>query len=202
MCAGHFEKAHIVCNWNEDAADTNFSLDEAMERGIIRDTKIWHTNNPQVLVRSTSFTILVAKSNVAVAKQLKSAFTKSGINADIQPMDIVRESRRKSRNREKRMALNVIEILEFLDDKGFLGDRHVRSPNLLNSLCEPPLVVSDRGFIDQIIHADETGRFAAALHIRTKLSSIFHNCKLTDEDRHLYFDDKLFSAILGHWNKK
>lgn len=75
------------------------------------------------------------------SQQLRSVVSKSGINADVQVIEVEKKPRCRTRDREKRTAFNVIAIIEFLNEKGFLGEQHIRSSNLLNPLREPNLII-------------------------------------------------------------
>lgn len=106
-----YEKGHLVSNPCEKSTDTNLSLDEQMESGIIRDTKMWHTNNPTVLESSPAFTMLVAKSSNAASRELTAGFQKQIINDDTNVANMEHRLKPRSRDREKRTALNVMAMV-------------------------------------------------------------------------------------------
>ena len=204
-----YDAGHLVANFNENATNTNLALDEAMEMGVIRETKMWNTNNPKTLEKSPPFTTLISRAVQASLRQLQGnvMYDPLGTDADVMASfkphsQISTQSNRKVRDKEKRTAVNVHGMLELLNQCGYYSSEHIHSPGLCNPLCQPPLVVTDRKFITQLLEAEENGRRAASLHIGTKLYKLFPNCALSEDDRKKYFNEKPWSQVLDHWNRR
>ena len=205
-----FGLGHLVANLNDKASDTNLALDETMESGMIRDTKMWNTNNPKLLEASPAFTTVVRKIINSTQNELRTSFVKETIKKDVGESGKVgsicqamsANKRLKRVDRERKTSLNVWKMLEFLERKAYYGENHVGSAYIVNPLPEPPRIIYTPGFAEQLLGADTQGRFAAALHLGAKLHEVFVNCPLTDEDRRKHFDSKPFHQILNHWNRK
>ena len=195
-----FEFGHTVANQNRHSTNTNLALDEMMESGIIRDTKKWRTSDEKCLTESPQLTMMVAKASEAAESQLQASYRQHSVKEDTGVPHSNRRYYRKV-DREKKTAFNVLEMLRFLNERKYLGIEHVRSAALLNPLPEPPIRITDNEFIEQFIQADTRGRFAASLHLGTKLYPIFKNCGITEEERKAYFGGKPISQIVDRWNR-
>ena len=210
-----FREGHLVASQNETTNDTHLALDESMEAGMIRDTKLWQTNNAIMLQNSPPFTTVLRKVLHSTENELRVSMRKEVLNSDTGEVGDVylhgHESsglnastyaQVKKHDRERKTALNIVEMVEFLDRRCYFVEEHLRSSYVVNPLPEPQRIIRAPGFVEQLINADEQGRFAASLHLGAKLHEVFVHFPLTDDDRVNFFDNKPFHLILNHWNRK
>ena len=214
-----FEAGHLVANLHDSATHTNLALDETMESCMIRDSKIWCTNNPKLLEESPAFSTIVTKIIQTSQEQLRTSFTKKGLNCDVgeceHELDLMKRGESSSApsggtvykrsnyfDRERKTSVNVAEMVDYLEKRAYYGESHISCAYILNPLPEPRRIIKTAGFAEQLVGAESQGRFAACLHMGTKLHEVFVQDPLTDEDRVKYFDSKPFHSILNHWNKK
>ena len=195
-----YEHGHFVVNLNRRATDTNLGLDEAMETGIIKETKRWKSNNEKAIQESRQLTMMVSRASRAAEQQLRTSRHHQVVNEEVGEQNETRKAKTKV-DREKKTAMNVFKMVEYLNERKYLGVEHTRSAFLVNPLPQPAIAIDDETFTKQFIDADAKGRFAASLHIGAKLYPIFSECRITEEERKVYFGGKPFNQILDRWNR-
>ena len=142
ICSILFEHAHAVAYPHETATDTNLAFNEMMESDIIKDTKRWRTNNEKSIQESPQLTMMVAKASYKAEQELRTSYRQNIIKEEA---DIQHANRRFGVKVDglRKTALNLLEMVRFLNHRKYLGVEHTHSPVLMNLLPTPAIRIED-----------------------------------------------------------
>lgn len=88
-------------------------------------------------------------------------------------------------------------MLDFLNTRQWLGEKHLDQEYIVNVLIDTANVVKDETFGDKIVNVERVGRMIAPLHLSTKMWGIFGDLSMDESKR--YFKGKTPSAMRDHW---
>lgn len=170
-----YEQRHFVVNINVDpnAVDCNFHLDECQEVLIIRDAKRMSVNNPDVISSIAPWIMVVGAAYTKSTTAVGLIRCAKHFEGDLDAEKISTRGRRRSYDREKRTAINVCRMLDFLRERQWLSEEHMGRSVIANVLHDPALEWDDEVGTTKYRHMQITGYHAATLHLSTKLWPLF-----------------------------
>lgn len=202
-----------------DFPGNNIHLDEGMEMGVIRHTKILNTCVPEVLEKSPGFLMILDRLRDALERNLDPSRKRSTSNSELKQPKVKSGRPRPTADpigvitieAERTIACNVSAMYSELKQHKWLGDENRGSELLMNVLrsvepspeaasqgiqrdSQPPYTIKSKAAAERLLIAHDTGRTVAALHVSAKLPDIFGS--LSEEDINKFFEGK---TLTGQW---